>query len=252
MQKKKSKVRPQKKSTRKKSALTARQKMVPRVKSVHRERKRHRLNHFRRFMRHEIANLVTHGIGAGLSIAGLVFLIIHSAPDGNPIRVTAFAIYGACITTLYLSSTLYHSLMNPRLKRIFRKLHHSAIFLTIAGTYTPVALLVLKGALGWWVFGIIWFLALAGILYKILALNFGSVASALPYIIMGWLLIAVIKPLYDVLPAAPLWWIFGGGLFYTVGTIFYAAERLPYHHMIWHLFVLAGSVCHYIMLYRYV
>lgn len=217
-----------------------------------RRRKRQRLDRVKKVMRYELANLVTHGIGAGLAIAGMVFLIIRPHPPHTAISIASSIIYGACIVLLYLSSTFYHSLLNPRMKRLFRILDHSSIFLAIAGSYTPVALNVLKGALGWWIFGAIWTIGIVGILYKVFFRKYKDYIDLTLYIGMGWLVVLAIKPTYENLSAAPLALLFAGGMSYTLGTIFYAMSRLPYHHMIWHIFVLGGSICHYIMVYKYI
>ena len=166
----------------------------------------------------EIANAVTHGLGTGLAIAALVLLIVFSSLYGNGWHIVSFSIYGATMVILYLSSTLYHSFQNERVKYIFKIFDHSAIFLLIAGTYTPFTLVTLRGALGWTLFGIIWALALGGILFKAFFVNRFAVVSTVVYLIMGWLIIGSIKPLLQNLPAGGLILLIAGGLCYTAGV----------------------------------
>ncbi len=199
-----------------------------------------------------IANSVTHGIGAALSIAGLITLTVLAALHGTARLIVSVAVYGATLTLLYLASTLYHAIPAPGARRIFRVLDHSSIYLLIAGTYTPVALVVLHGALGWALFGLIWAIAAAGILFKLCATGRFPALSSAFYVAMGWLAVFFWKPLLHAMPLTALAWIFAGGVFYTAGVAFYAKDRIPYFHMIWHLFVLAGSACHFIAVLRYV
>jgi len=203
-------------------------------------------------MRYEIANLLTHGAGLGLAVAGTAFLIAHAVTLKDALRVVSYSIFGASMIFLYLASSLYHSLWHPRVKKIMRRLDHGAIFFAIAGTYTPIFLVTLKGALGWTFFGIVWGLAAIGISFKLIFGHRYEAVSLTSYIVMGWLVIFVVKPVYIGLSATGLWLIFAGGISYTAGTIFYAMPRLPYHHMIWHLFVLGGSICHFLSIYLYV
>ena len=192
----------------------------------------------------EIANSVTHGIGTVLAIAALPVLITLAATRGDAWRVTGLAIYGTTLVLLFLASTLYHALRGPRLKRFFRKLDHGAIFLLIAGTYTPVTLVHLRGPWGWTLFGIVWGLALAGIAGKaFLGERFHALSVGI-YIAMGWMVLVAIVPVLRNVPHGLLAWLAVGGVCYTLGVAFYAARRMPYHHAVWHLFVLAGSICH--------
>jgi len=193
----------------------------------------------------EIANSITHGTGVGLSIAALVILVVLAARQSNAWKVVSFSIYGATMITLYLASTLYHAFPQPRVKSFFRILDHSSIFLLIAGTYTPVTLGVMRGGLGWTLFGVIWGLAIIGINFKIFALGKLKVLSVLIYILMGWMVLIAIKPLMNATPKAFLMWMLAGGLAYTLGVTFYALKKMPYHHAVWHLFVLGGSICHF-------
>ncbi len=198
----------------------------------------------------EIANSITHGIGTGLSIAALVILVILASQKGDPWKIVGFSIYGASLFLLYLISTLYHGFTNINVKKFFRVLDHSAIFLLIAGTYTPITLTVMRGPWGWTIFGIVWGLAILGILLKILFFKKFDKLSVVLYILMGWMVVIAIKPLIIMLPFASLVWLAIGGVLYTAGVIFYAWQRLPYHHVIWHVFVLGGSISHFFgMLY---
>ncbi len=193
----------------------------------------------------EIANSVTHGTGVGLSIAALVILIVFAARRGDVWKTVSFSIYGASLVILYLASTLYHSIPRPGLKRFFRVLDHCSIFLLIAGTYTPVTIGVIRGPWGWTLFGVIWALALAGINLKIFALDKGNKISLAIYLLMGWLIVIAVKPLLEKLEPASLVWLLIGGACYTLGVIFFVLKKMPYHHSVWHLFVLAGSICHF-------
>jgi hemolysin III len=193
----------------------------------------------------EIANSVTHGIGAGLAAAGLSVLVTLAAMQGDPWRVVSFSIYGATLVLLYLASTLYHGFRGPRVKRVFQTLDHSAIFLLIAGTYTPFSLVTLRGPWGWTLFGLIWGLAVTGIVLQAVAPDRYRIAQVLLYVGMGWLALIAIKPLIESLPAGGMAWLVAGGMSYTLGVGFYAWKRLRFAHAIWHLFVLGGSVCHF-------
>jgi hemolysin III len=198
----------------------------------------------------EIANSVTHGIGALAFAAAIPFLILAALPGGVP-SIVGSAVFGASLVLLYASSTIYHSLARNRAKRVFRVIDHSAIFVLIAGTYTPFTLGVLRGVWGWTLFGVVWALAAAGIaLTASLGIRFPR-ASTVVYIGMGWLIVVAAKPLMAHLPAAGLAWLAAGGLSYTGGAAIYAWSRPRYQHTIWHFFVLAGSVCHWIAVAGY-
>ncbi|MBV6493012.1 MAG: hypothetical protein LDLANPLL_01019 [Turneriella sp.] len=203
-------------------------------------------------MRYELANLFSHGAGLGLAVAGTAFLIVHGVQTSDPTRVVSYSIFGSSMVFLYLASSLYHSLWHPNIKKILRRMDHSAIFFAIAGTYTPILLVKVGGALGWSFFGIIWGLATIGISFKLIFGHRYEAVSLTAYIVMGWLVVFLVKPIYLALDAPGLWLLLSGGLSYTLGTIFYAMPRLPYHHMVWHLFVLGGSICHYLCIYLYV
>ncbi|MBN2049104.1 MAG: hemolysin III family protein [Spirochaetales bacterium] len=188
-------------------------------------------------------NAVTHGIGAGMSIVGLIVLLVLSAGTGDPWIITSFALYGSFQIFLYLSSTLTHVFHDmPRTYAVLRVFDQAAIYLLIAGTYTPVALVIMRGSGGWVMFGLEWGLALAGILMKSLVFRKKHIASDLLYLPMGWIIAFFIKPLLAAAPPALMMWIYIGGGCYTVGILFYLIKRIPLGHVIWHLFVLAGGV----------
>ena len=193
----------------------------------------------------EIANSITHGIGAALSIAALVLLVVFASKYGDIWRIVSFSIYGFTLFFLYLSSTLYHSFTNKRVKRFFRILDHSSIYLLIAGTYTPVTLVSMRGPWGWTIFGLIWAMAIGGIIAKIFLIEKYKIVSVLLYVAMGWLIIIAFKPMLQMVPKGLIIWLFIGGLCYTLGLIFYACKKVPYFHFIWHLFVLGGSIAHF-------
>lgn len=198
----------------------------------------------------EIANSITHGLGVALSLVALPFLVTAGLPHGAGV-VIGNIVFGASLVLLYLTSTLYHSLARNRAKRVFRILDHSAIYILIAGTYTPFLFGVLRGAWGWSLFGVVWGIAVLGVVVTaVLGVRFPR-ASVAVYILMGWLIVVAAKPLITHLPPAGLAWLAAGGLAYTGGTAFYGWKRLRYHHTVWHLFVLTGSVCHFIAVLRY-
>ncbi|MDV6377125.1 hemolysin III family protein [Sporosarcina sp. GW1-11] len=196
-------------------------------------------------------NAITHAIGLLLSIPALVFLILAGVERGTSVHVVSFTIFGASMVLLFLMSTLLHS-MPEKVKSFFSILDHSAIYVLIAGTYTPFLLVTIQGALGWTLFGIVWGLTLFGILFKVFYIHRFEKLSLALYIFMGWLIVFAIKPLYEQLPTAGLWLLITGGLFYTVGSVFYMWRRIPYNHAIWHLFVIAGSVAMYFSVLLYV
>ena len=193
----------------------------------------------------EITNAILHGIGLGLAIAALVILLVLGNRHGNVWHIVAYSIYGSSLIMLYLSSTLYHSFPEGKGKNILRIIDHSSIFLLIAGTYTPLTLILLRGNWGWTIFALVWGIALIGILLKIIYINKLKYFSTLLYLIMGWLVILVIKPLLAVINKPGLIFLIIGGLLYTSGIFFYSCEKIKYNHAIWHLFVLGGSICHF-------
>ena len=194
----------------------------------------------------EIANSITHSVGIGLSIAALVILVILASRRGDAWKIVSFSIYGATLFLLYLSSTLYHSFVNPKIKNIFRILDHSAIYLLIAGTYTPLTLTLMRGTWGWTLFGLAWAMAIGGIIVTTFLLDKLKALLVLSYVVMGLLAIIAIKPMIQMVPRGMIAWLFIGGACYILGIIFYLWKKLPYHHTIWHLFVLAGSISHFL------
>jgi len=194
----------------------------------------------------EVANSVTHGVGWLLSVAGLATLVTIAARTGGATRVVSCSIFGTTLVLLYAASTLYHALPSERAKHVFRVLDHSAIFLLIAGTYTPLSLVSLGGGWGWALFGSVWFLATVGVLLNTLAHGRWRWLSITLYVTMGWLVVVAIKPLVASLETSSLVLVVAGGLAYTLGLFFYGWKRLPYAHSIWHVFVLVGSVLHYL------
>jgi hemolysin III len=193
----------------------------------------------------ELANAITHGIGFLLSIPALVMLIIFAAQKNNPVYMVSFIIFGTTMLLLYLFSTMLHSFKPSRARKVFAILDHSAIYLLIAGTYTPLVLISINGAFGWTLFGIIWGLALLGITFKCFMIHRFRILSTLFYILMGWLVIIAIKPLYASLTGTGFGLLLTGGILYTIGAIFYIWRRLPYSHAIWHLFVIGGNAFMY-------
>jgi hemolysin III len=202
--------------------------------------------------RGERMNSVTHLLGLVLAISGIIFLVVRASLTGDPWKIVSCSIYGTTLVILYASSTLYHS-MHGASKRIFQKFDHSAIYLLIAGSYTPFTLVTLRGVWGWSLFGAVWGLAVIGILQDILLVKRKGRLSVVIYLLMGWLAVVVIRPLLRALPAEGLTLLVGGGLFYSIGIIFYALDKkLVHSHGIWHLFVLAGSACHFSAIFLYV
>ncbi|MHB1677183.1 MAG: PAQR family membrane homeostasis protein TrhA [Sulfuriferula sp.] len=197
-------------------------------------------------------NSYSHLLGAVAATGGAILLIVLAARQGNPWKIVSFSVYGAMLLLMYLFSTLYHSLRG-RAKSVFRKLDHYAIYLLIAGTYTPFTLVTLRGAWGWSLFGVVWGLAVLGIVVDSLPWGKRRILPVLIYLAMGWLVLIALKPLLNALPLAGFAWLLAGGVFYTVGIGFFALERRVRHgHGIWHLFVLAGSACHYFTILFYV
>lgn len=200
----------------------------------------------------EIANSITHGIAALLSVAGLVILIVVSASAKNVWAVTSLSIFGTVLIILYVVSTLYHSISHACAKRVLKILDHSSIYLLIAGSYTPIALVSLRGPWGWTLFGVIWGMAFLGVCLQAFALDRFKVLTTLSYLIMGWLVVIALKPLIQACPKGLIMWLLIGGLFYTFGTIFYSWKKLPYHHTLWHLFVIGGSTAHFFGMLFYI
>ena len=200
----------------------------------------------------EIFNSIIHGAGVLVSLAGLVLLIVFSSLYGTASHIVSCTVFGFTLVLLYTASTLYHSFRKPRIKHVFKIIDHSCIYILIAGTYTPFMLVTVRGVLGWTIFGIVWFLVVLGILFKAFFIHRFKILSTFAYILMGWLVIFAIKPIFQTLPVSAILWLISGGLAYTGGTIFYAWKKLPFNHAIWHLFVLAGSICHFFAVLFYV
>jgi hemolysin III len=203
-------------------------------------------------MGEEIANSVTHGVGAALAIAALAVLVTFAALHGTATPVVGCAVFGATLVLLYTASTLYHSIPRANVKRVLRVLDHSAIYLLIAGTYTPFMLVTLGGTRGWVLLAVVWAAAAAGIALCSTVGRRAHVVSVVLYIVMGWIAVVVFRPLVASLGLQGMALVAGGGLLYTGGVVFYAWRRLPYHHAIWHLFVLAGSALHVAAVLRHV
>ncbi|WP_409251094.1 PAQR family membrane homeostasis protein TrhA [Bacillus sp. SCS-153A] len=200
----------------------------------------------------EIANAITHGIGFLLSIPALVMLILAAVEKGTAWHIVSYTIFGVSMLLLYLFSTMLHSCRPSKLKRLFAILDHSAIYLLIAGTYTPFMLVSFRTPLGWTIFGIIWGLAIAGIVFKCYFVDKYQIISTLVYLVMGWLIIIAIKPLYEILSPEGFSLLLMGGIFYSIGAVFYVWNKLPFNHAIWHVFVLAGSSFMYFCVLFYV
>jgi hemolysin III len=200
----------------------------------------------------EHANALTHGLGLLLALAAVPILIVFAVMHGTAWHVVGVTIYGATLIALYSASTIYHAVQHPPAKRILRIIDHSAIYLLIAGTYTPFTLVNLRGAWGWTLLGLVWTIALFGVAWKLVHVERYVVVSTIIYIAMGWLAVIAVRPLFRAIPAAGIGWILAGGLFYTLGVVFFGLSRIRFSHAVWHLFVLAGSVCHYVAIARYV
>jgi len=200
----------------------------------------------------EIANSVSHGVGMMAALAAAPILIVSAAQRGGAAQIVGASIFAAAMVLLYLTSTLYHALPRNRVKRLFQILDHGAIYLLIAGTYTPFTLGVLRGAWGWTLFGLVWGLALAGVVLKAVAgIRHPRLSTSL-YVAMGWLALIAIEPLWLHLPAWGLFWLLAGGIAYTLGVVFFALDgRVRYSHFVWHLFVLAGTACHFVAVLGY-
>lgn len=198
----------------------------------------------------EQLNAWIHGIGAALGVAGIVLLIMYS--HSNTVEVFSVIVYGFSIVILFLASTLYHSIQNESSKHILRIIDHISIYLLIAGTYTPVTLIMLSESRGWLLFGLVWGIAAFGVILKLFFTGRYEFFSVLFYLVMGWLIVFDFSALAENMATNGLLLLFDGGLFYTVGIVFYAIEKIPYNHVIWHLFVLGGAICHFFMIFFYV
>ncbi|WP_046743141.1 PAQR family membrane homeostasis protein TrhA [Kordia zhangzhouensis] len=200
----------------------------------------------------EKLNIWSHGLGVILGIVALFLLVIHAAINGSAVHVVSFTIYGVSIIILYAASTLYHSAKKPLLRNRLRIFDHAAIYLLIAGTYTPFALVTLEGVVGWTIFGLVWGFAIIGIVLKLFFTGQFDKLSTIMYVLMGWIIIFAIKPLIENLSSEGLFWLIAGGIAYTIGAILYSIRKLPLNHAIFHVFVLLGSIFHFIAVYAYV
>ena len=199
----------------------------------------------------EIANSVSHGVGLLAALAAVPVLVLSAARHDGAARIAGASVFAAAMVLLYLTSMLYHALPRNRAKRVFQVLDHAAIFLMIAGTYTPFTLGVLRGTWGWTLFGIVWGLALAGVVLTAAGGGRSPKLRMCLYLAMGWLILIAVKPLWLRMPSWGLFWIFAGGIAYMVGVVFYTAKRVSYNHFVWHLFVITGTACHFIAVLRY-
>ncbi len=200
----------------------------------------------------EIANSVTHGIGSALSIAGCVLLIVAAAKTGSAMKVVCASVYGACLIILFTMSTLYHALTPPKAKKVFRIFDHISIFILIAGSYTPISLCSVGGWIGWTMFGVVWGMAILGIVLNSISIEKFKIFSMVAYIVMGWCVIVAIKPVMMALSSPAMVLLVAGGVAYTIGIAFYAMTKIRYMHSIWHLFVLAGAILQYFCIQLYV
>ena len=200
----------------------------------------------------EFVNSLTHGVGFVLTIVGVVAMLVAAVTRGEARVIVACAIYGTTLVLLYLASTLYHAFASTRARNVLRRIDHAAIYLLIAGTYTPFALVLLRGRWGWSLFGISWGLAVLGVTAKAVLGPRWPIASTAVYLLMGWLAVVAVSPMVRQVPWGGIAWLVAGGLLYTGGVVFYARERPHYTHAVWHLFVLGGSVCHYVAVMAYV
>lgn len=200
----------------------------------------------------ELANTLTHGFGLLLSIFGLIMLTVLASMKGDILHITSAVVYGLSLVVLYAASTFYHGATSPKAKENLQLLDHCCIYLLIAGSYTPFALIALRGAFGYSLLAFVWLFAFAGIAFKILFHKKFRAASVISYIVMGWIAVFAVQPLYNALGFPAMALLFAGGLTYTLGTIFYGWESIKHHHAIWHLFVLGGSVFHFLAISVYV
>lgn len=200
----------------------------------------------------EWLNIVSHAAGLLLGIAAFVLLVVRAATHGNALHVVSFAVFGASLIVLYAASTIYHSSRNELRRARLRTLDHAAIYVLIAGTYTPFTLVTLEGPVGWTLFGITWGMAAVGITLKLFFTGRYDLVSTLMYVFMGWVILFALEPLIEAFQGDGMIWLVAGGIAYTLGALFYSIPRLPFGHAIFHLFVLGGSVCHFVAVYFFV
>ena len=200
----------------------------------------------------ERINIISHALGLVLSIIALILLLVYTPDYGETKKLVSFAIYGASLIILYSASTFYHYAQKPELRKKLNIFDHAAIYVLIAGTYTPFCLVVLPKKTGWIIFGISWSIAIAGIVFKLFFTGRFEKLSTTMYVVMGWIIIFAVKPLMENLPANGLWWLLAGGIFYTAGAILYSLNRIKYNHAVFHIFVLLGSFSHFLAVFFYV
>ena len=200
----------------------------------------------------ELANRLTHTLAAAISLVGFVFMVTAASRTGDPYRIVSSVIFCGSLTIFYIISTLYHTIRSPKSRYVFRVLDHAGIYLVIAGTYTPFTLVSLRESSGWVLFGVVWGLAIAGAIFKSFMTHRLAFLAPVFYIALGWLIVVDLEGLLSLVPIKGVLWLVAGGLFYTVGIIFYAIDRIPYNHAVWHVFVIAGSLCHYFSILWYV
>lgn len=200
----------------------------------------------------ERINIVTHAIGLLMSVSALTLLVVFASLKGTVWHIVSFTVYGASLVILYFASTVFHLAQNQKTRNALNVFDHAAIFLLIAGTYTPFALVTLRGAWGWTIFGIVWALALGGIVLKIFYTGRYNLLSTIIYLVMGWIIVIAIKPMIDALPFDGLMWLLAGGVSYSVGAVFFLLDKFPYNHAIFHVFVVGGSACHFVAVFWYV
>lgn len=200
----------------------------------------------------EKLNVITHSIGFGLSILGFILLILRGSELGDSRLLISYCIFGASMILLYAASTLYHSAKNPVIRYRLNILDHASIYVLIAGTYTPFALVTLQGVVGWIIFGLVWLMALVGVILKLFFTGRYNILSTIMYVVMGWIIVFAVKPLFHNLEIEGLLWLFAGGISYTIGAVIFTLDKLKLNHAIFHLFVLFGSFCHFLSIYFYV
>ncbi len=200
----------------------------------------------------EKLNIFSHGLGFILAIPATVMLILKASLHGDVWQIVSVSIYGLSMMTLYLASTLYHSAKDHQRRHRLNVFDHASIYLLIAGTYTPFVLVTLRGPWGWSIFGVVWAAAIGGIIFKIFYTGRFDLVSTIAYVVMGSIIVIAIKPLIHHLPVVGLWWLVAGGVSYVVGAVLYMMRKMPFHHAVFHLFVLIGSICHYWAIYWYV
>lgn len=200
----------------------------------------------------ELANRLTHFLAAVFSLIGLVILVAEASRTGDPYRIVSSAVFCGALSLLYVISTLYHTIRSPRARYVFRVLDHASIFLVIAASYTPFTLVSMREGSGWILFGVVWTLAIAGAIFKSFMINSLTFLAPVFYVGLGWLIVVDLDGLLSTVPPGGILWLVAGGLCYTIGLFFYAVDRIPYNHSIWHMFVVSGSVSHYLCVLWYV